>query len=430
MAKRNAEDSPASKTRIVDLSLSGLTPERLRSRLLNAQQKADQLSKTLDNSRSEVRSLEARLRSSEARVQEQQEEIEAYMHADASDAVEMGRKYTETYQALEKMQIAFRAEQTLNESLQRRNSEKTRENFTLKVALALEQRKAKERSGETEAQACEDSASSNKCAPKESLPDSTRHQASEVSVLNTNSVQTVKPQESSVYSRLETGAVRKLTLVFPRDIVTPSAGSSSSHNTEEQGASPPTEATAPPLTQKPLPPTDPAPTPDGPSWLQWALQYVAIDGIPSYDEFLREWAKAEAIAKPTHYGIVKRPAELEDWVNRPSMASRFETERDPKFTTEFALTFPEKVQKWWISRQPAARVANASNRLPAPEGLFPLLDRWGKHAWVVIFVALKWWWQAIPKLSEGDQERAREQWKVVMEEMKVTFEHIVAQKKT
>ncbi|KAJ8089181.1 hypothetical protein PM082_014429 [Marasmius tenuissimus] len=154
MAKRNAEDSPASKTHIVDLSLSGLTPERLRSRLLNAQQKADQLSKTLDNGRSEVRSLKARLRSSEARVQEQQEENEAYIHADVSDAVEMGRKYTETYQALEKMQIAFRAEQTLNESLQRRNNKKTRENFTLKVALALEQRKAKERSGETEAQAC------------------------------------------------------------------------------------------------------------------------------------------------------------------------------------------------------------------------------------------------------------------------------------
>ncbi|KAJ8093721.1 hypothetical protein PM082_009581 [Marasmius tenuissimus] len=436
MAKRNAEDIPFSKTRIVDLSLSGLTPDKLRSRLLNAQQRADQLSKTLDDSRSEVKSLEARLRSSEARVQEQQEELEAYMNADTCESIELGRKYTETYQALEKMEIALRTEKSLNESLQNRNNEKTRENFTLKRSK-------------------EDSVSSTKGVQKGSPPDSTRSKDGEESTVGIvsvqfyvrieahhggkNSVRTDKPQERSVYSRLETGAVRKLTLVFPRDIVTSSASSSSSNHVEvkEQGAPPPTPAPAivpdvptPPLTHDPLTPTSPAQTSAEPSWLQWALLYVAIEGIPSYDGFLKAWKKAEAVASPTVHGIVKRPVELENWVKRPSMASRFETERDPKFTTAFALTFPDIVQTWWFGRQPAWRGPDASNRLPAPHGPFPMLDRWGINRWVVIFVALKWWWQAISQLDEGDRTGAREQWKVVMEEMKATFEHIVARKKT
>ncbi|KAK1227271.1 hypothetical protein PQX77_009737 [Marasmius sp. AFHP31] len=211
----------------------------------------------------------------------------------------------------------------------------------------------------------------------------------------------------------------------------PAATAMAQSNAEEPavGTTPHTEPL--PLQSSPDP-TVPTPTgpsvaiPMPPTWLEAAVKYIAIDSETSYTDFVKIWAAAESLANPTRTGMGKRPPfeEIKDFANRGIDKRYFEI---PVVTQQLALRFPGAFLAWWHCLQPK-RAPDNQHRLPPPQSLsygdLKELDRWGKNGWVLIFVALKWWWLGIGKLDELEQLAAKEQWRVVVEETKTTFQYI------
>ncbi|KAL0062781.1 SERTA domain-containing protein 3 [Marasmius tenuissimus] len=161
------------------------------------------------------------------------------------------------------------------------------------------------------------------------------------------------------------------------------------------------------------------------SWLEPALEYLNNGNAP-YNAVLIDWANTEDDKKASRQGLVNTPVHIKEW-KKKSPVDQFSEASNPKYTNTFARDFPREIRIWWHKLQPTWRPKPVDNYLlplTVIEGPWPYLDRWGQNGWLLLFVAMKWWWASIPNLEELEQEESRKEWSIVMEEMRLTFKNV------
>ncbi|KAL0563013.1 hypothetical protein V5O48_019065 [Marasmius crinis-equi] len=178
----------------------------------------------------------------------------------------------------------------------------------------------------------------------------------------------------------------------------------------------------------------------GPFWLRGAMKYLKIEGEEEYDLFLTEYNNAEILHRRSPGTFTHRPSCLQKWGSTKN-TQQFNAESTPEMTRQFASSFPGEVWGWWFNMQPQGRVIRNGNAAVTPPGkklqsltLTPPAKReklwkWGLKGWVSLLVALKWWYLSIAALEAGEQESARMDWKLAVQEMRATFTVLIGKDK-
>ncbi|KAI9068771.1 hypothetical protein FKP32DRAFT_1529614, partial [Trametes sanguinea] len=134
-----------------------------------------------------------------------------------------------------------------------------------------------------------------------------------------------------------------------------------------------------------------------PDWIREALQYFAlIDGGDGWRKLVREWLVLERkLGFPTSQDSSNRlpnehrPEEVKLWMKNHRSYEKLPRIKSP---SQFATAW----KQWWVSLQPASRVADGSVwplplTEPADTDEWRVVARGGCNGFFLLLLTLAWW---------------------------------------
>ncbi|KAL0564396.1 SERTA domain-containing protein 3 [Marasmius crinis-equi] len=185
-------------------------------------------------------------------------------------------------------------------------------------------------------------------------------------------------------------------------------------------------STSSPLSSAPPSPPLPqvlvaTPTPIASDWIEVAKVYLElpVDTSSTFPQLIHAWATAESTHAPTK-GLARAPQEILNWKKKKGV-ERYTKDSEPNINYDFARKFPDVVWSWWFAVQPGLRGPPTEKILPAYDGKWTNIERWGENGWVLLLIALKWWWLGLDKLKDTQKEAGEEDWTLAVTQFFETF---------